>query len=135
MIGTIIGVVSALIVAYLSYRLGERSARRKEERAQNEEDLEYKLYADIVRWTQDGSVFNPSVESTDFKRALKLQQRGLIERLPIRGANYFTVPGAPIRLDTSKKADRSATSGLGHYRALSPVSRALDFILLLLTQH
>ncbi len=100
MVVAIIGLVGALIVAYISYRLGERSAWKKEERAAQEEDLDLQLYAEIVKGTKDGSLFHPEIGSDTFKRVLRLQQRGLLERLP---DNSFCLPGAPIRVDTSKK--------------------------------
>jgi uncharacterized membrane-anchored protein YhcB (DUF1043 family) len=105
-IQVIIGLVAGLAVAYFSYRLGERSARTKEKQTKHEEESEFKLYAEIVKMTEDGSVFHPSEETENFRLVMRLYQKGLVERLPLRGANYFTVPGAPIRLDTSEKVKR-----------------------------
>ena len=110
MIQVIIGLAVALAVAYFSYRLGERSARKKEQQTKHEEESEFRLYAEIVKMTQDGSVFHPNEESENFRLVMRLYQKGLVERLPARGANYFTVPGAPIRLDTSEKVNRPAAS-------------------------
>ncbi len=109
MIQVIIGLTVALAVAYFSYRLGERSTQRKEQQTKQEEESEFRLYAEIVRMTEDGSVFHPNEESEDFRLVMRLYQKGLVERLPARGANYFTVPGAPLRLDTSEKVERPAT--------------------------
>ena len=108
MIEAVIGVAGGLVIAYISYRFGERSASKREEREAREEDLDLRLYAEIVTATQDGSVFSPDPETDRFKRAVRLQERGLIERLPLSGRNYFTLPGAQIRLDTSKKLERPA---------------------------
>src|SRR6266436_2414716 len=106
-IGAVIGVVGAVIGVCFTYILAERSTRKKEERTEQEEGLELRLYAEIVRLTQDGSVFSPDPESANFRLAMRLHQKGLLERLPARGHNFFTLPGAPIKLDTSQKVNRS----------------------------
>jgi hypothetical protein len=109
MIQVLIGFAVTLIAAYFSYRLGERSARRKEQQTKQEEESEFRLYAEIVKMTEDGSVFHPDEKSENFRLVMRLYQKGLVQRLPARGANYFTVPGAPIRLDTSERVNRPAT--------------------------
>jgi hypothetical protein len=104
----LIGIIGTFVGAYIGYKLGERSTRLSEERSALEEELDAKLYAQIVRDTKHGEVVVPDPESGEFRRILRLQQRGLIERLPVSGLHY-RLPGAPIALDLSKKEKPSPT--------------------------
>lgn len=105
-VGGVLGVAGTLIV----YRLSERAAIRRDQQRTREEDLDMQLYAELIERTKDGHVFSPELGSDAFKRAVRLQERGLIERLPVRGGQvYFTLPGAMIKVDTSKKVDDLAT--------------------------
>ena len=89
MLEALIGLVGTVIRAYNGYKLGERS--QAEKRAAREEDLDLQRYAEIVRETADGRIAGPEIGSDHFKRMLRLQERGLLERLT---DNNFCLPGA-----------------------------------------
>ena len=104
-IGGVLGVAGTLFV----YRLTERAAIRRDQQREREEDLDMQLYAEITEATKDGKVFCPDPFSqTDiFKRAVRLYERGLLERLPAStGRHYLKLPGAMIEIDTSEKVNR-----------------------------
>jgi hypothetical protein len=98
MVEALIGLVGTLAGAYIGYKLGERSTRKTQQRAAEEEDLDLQLYAEMVEQTKEGLVARPPIGSDTFKRMLRLQERGLVERLP---GNTFTLPGAKIAIATS----------------------------------
>jgi len=108
-IGAVVGGVLGVAGTLIGYRLSERAAIRRDQQRSLEEDLDMQLYAEVIEATKEGHVFSPDLGSDGFKRAVRLQERGLLERLPFPGRNYFTVPGAPLRLDTSEKVNRPAT--------------------------
>lgn len=113
-VGGVLGVAGTLI----GYKLSERGAIRRDQQRAREEDLDMQLYAEVIKATKEGHVFSPDLGSDAFKRAVRLQERGLLERLPFPGRNYFTLPGAMIKVDTSQKIERPAT----HSRSTTPKS-------------
>lgn len=109
-IGAVVGGVLGVVATLVGYKLSERAATRRDQQRALEEDLDMQLYAAVIEATKDGHVFTPDLGSDAFKRAVRLQERGLLERLPFPGKNYFTLPGAMIRVDASEKVERRGIS-------------------------
>jgi hypothetical protein len=89
----VITLITSIIVVFISYKLGQRKERFVQTRASEQENADLRLYAEIVENTKDGKTFHPPIESDLFKAALRLESRGLLERLP---DNSFRLPGAKI---------------------------------------
>lgn len=69
------------------------SSRRQERRAQAEEAARFRLYMQVVQGSKQGLLFQPSLGSDEYRLALNLTERGLLQSFPEGG---FGVPGQRV---------------------------------------
>src|SRR3712207_5943661 len=83
LIGTVLGVYN-----YTHARRKEKREQEEKESIQKEQEEEWKLYAGLVKASEEGLVYQPKIGSIEHKRAERLVEKGMLERLPLAGGYY-----------------------------------------------